>query len=287
MEVGVMKPTGRWQGWPAVFGALVLLLGLHASGFEAAAQGGGGSSTLGAIKQRGALRQCTFMGYKPMSYLDSKGQATGFDVKLGEAMAKSLGVKFELVDSAFENLIAGVQSGRCDLILSSMTPRAQRAQSVLFARLYVPFVMALIVRNKETRSTIKQFDRNDVTFCVQLGTFSEFTQKKYFPQVKVHQLNNMVDCALEVQSGKADAATFDDIASHDYAKEHPTVKVILGEGGQLGTVSAAPAVALGNVEFKEWIDTFMLEFIQSGEYEKLFREQLGFKPDINLLLLQR
>lgn len=258
--------------------------GPDASG-AAATQGGGASPA--QIKERGVLRQCTFMGYKPMSYLDANGKPTGFDIKLGEAMAKSLGVRFELVDTAFENLIAGVQAGRCDIILSSMTPRAERAQSVLFARLYVPFVMALIVQADDTRSTIADFNKSDVTFCVQVGSFSEFTQQRYFPDVQVHQLNTLTDCALEVQTGRADAAPFDDIASHDYAKEHKEVKVVLSEGGQLGTISAAPAVALGNVALKEWIDVFMLEYIQSGDYETLFREQLGFEPDVELLLTQR
>jgi ABC-type amino acid transport substrate-binding protein len=284
-----MRLRANWLPLVAVMAVVSLLAGACTGGSDggsaAATQNNGASPA--QIKERGVLRQCTFMGYKPMSYLDNNGKPTGFDIKLGEAMAKSLGVRFELVDTAFENLIAGVQAGRCDLILSSMTPRAERAQSVLFARLYVPFVMALIVKADDGRNAIADFNRPDVTLCVQVGSFSEFTQQRYFPDAKVHSLNSLTDCALEVQTGKADAAPFDDIASHDYAKEHKEVKVVLSDGGQLGTISAAPAVALGNVALKEWVDVFMLEYLQSGDYEKLFKEQLGFDPDINLLLTQR
>jgi ABC-type amino acid transport substrate-binding protein len=286
----VMKSRANWHLLIATLAIVSLIAGACTGGSDDGGGGaaqGGGSSTPAQIKERGTLRQCTFMGYKPMSYLDYKGQPTGFDIKLGQAMAKSLGVRFELVDTAFENLIAGVQAGRCDLILSSMTPRAERAQSVLFARLYVPFVMALIVGADDNRNSIADFNKSDVTFCVQVGSFSEFTQQRYFPEVKVHKLNTLTDCALEVQTDRADAAPFDDIASHDYAKEHKQVKVVLSEGGQLGTISAAPAVALGNTALRDWVDTFMLEYIQSGDYEKLFKEQLGFQPDIELLLLQR
>ena len=269
------------------FALVTLAIGLIATCFAGSTGAGPADSGLAAIKKRGSLRQCVFLGYKPMSYRDQQGNAAGFDVALGAAMAKSLGVKHEIVDVAFENLIAGVQAGRCDLILSSMTPRAQRAESVLFARLYVPFVMALIVRKNDPRNTVAAFNQPSATFCVQIGTFSEFTQEKYFPRVKVNKLNDMVTCALQVQTGKADAAPFDDIASHDYAKEHPEVKVVLAEHGQLGSISAAPAVALGNYELTEWIDVFVQEYIQSGDYAKLFKQQLGFDPDINLLLLQR
>jgi ABC-type amino acid transport substrate-binding protein len=275
-----------------IFG-LVVTLGIVAAactggGGDSGGNGGGASGTgVAAIKDRGVLRQCTFMGYKPMSYLDQNGEPAGFDVKLGQAMADSLGVEFKLIDVPFENLIAGVQSGQCDLILSSMTPRAERAESVLFARLYVPFVMALMVRADETRDTIEEWNTPDVTFCVQIGTFSEFVYDKFFPRAKVHKLNTLVDCALEVTTGRADAQPQDDIASNDYANEHPELKVIMSEGGQLGTVSAAPAVALGNEALAEWIDVFIAEYIASGDYETLFKEELGFEPDIDLLLTQR
>jgi polar amino acid transport system substrate-binding protein len=57
--------------------------------------------------------------YPPLELRDPKTNAvTGFDIELGEAMAKVLGVKLDWQDGAFEQMIPSLQSGRVDMILS-------------------------------------------------------------------------------------------------------------------------------------------------------------------------
>lgn len=57
--------------------------------------------------------------YPPLEQKDPKtGQVTGFDIDLGEAMAKVLGVKLDWQDGAFEQMSPSLQSGRVDMIMS-------------------------------------------------------------------------------------------------------------------------------------------------------------------------
>ncbi|MCX4161601.1 MULTISPECIES: ABC transporter substrate-binding protein [Paraburkholderia] len=71
--------------------------------------------------------------YPPMEYKDpDSGELTGFDIDLGNAIAKELGVKLEWQESAFEQLLPSLTTGRVDMILSGMSDLPKRRDSVDF-----------------------------------------------------------------------------------------------------------------------------------------------------------
>jgi polar amino acid transport system substrate-binding protein len=71
--------------------------------------------------------------YPPMEFKDpATGTLTGFDVDLGNALAKQLGVTFDWQESAFEQLMPSLATGRADLILSGLTDRPERRASADF-----------------------------------------------------------------------------------------------------------------------------------------------------------
>jgi polar amino acid transport system substrate-binding protein len=71
--------------------------------------------------------------YPPMEFKDPKSaELIGFDVDLGNALAKELGVTLEWQESAFEQLIPSLQTGRVDMILSGLTDRPARRETLDF-----------------------------------------------------------------------------------------------------------------------------------------------------------
>jgi ABC-type amino acid transport substrate-binding protein len=72
--------------------------------------------------------------YPPYAYLDGDTPA-GLDPEIGNALAEEMGVTVDYVDTRFEQLIPGLQSGRFDIILSSLYITAERAEVVD----YVPY----------------------------------------------------------------------------------------------------------------------------------------------------
>jgi polar amino acid transport system substrate-binding protein len=80
-----------------------------------------------AVRQAGALHASVNAIYPPMEYKDTaSGHLTGLDVELGEALAKRLGVRIMWAESAFEQLMPSLQTGRADLIISGLTDRVSR-----------------------------------------------------------------------------------------------------------------------------------------------------------------
>lgn len=71
--------------------------------------------------------------YPPMEFKDPQsGALVGFDVDLGNALAKVLGVRFDWQESAFEQLLPSLATGRADLILSGLSDRPERRESADF-----------------------------------------------------------------------------------------------------------------------------------------------------------
>lgn len=60
--------------------------------------------------------------YPPMEYKDpDSGDLVGFDIDLGNAIAKQLGVKIDWQESAFEQLLPSLETGRVDMVLSGVS----------------------------------------------------------------------------------------------------------------------------------------------------------------------
>ena len=60
----------------------------------------------------------------------------GYDVDFAKALAKSLGVKLELVATNPANRIPLLQSGKADLIVADITITPERAQVIDFSTLF-------------------------------------------------------------------------------------------------------------------------------------------------------
>ncbi|HEY0212733.1 MAG TPA: ABC transporter substrate-binding protein [Paenirhodobacter sp.] len=86
-----------------------------------------------AIAARGHLQLTVNGTYAPMEYVDpATGKLTGLDIDLGEAIAARLGTKVEWSDTAFAQLITSLTSGRSDFIISGLSDRASRRETMDF-----------------------------------------------------------------------------------------------------------------------------------------------------------
>lgn len=67
--------------------------------------------------------------YPPMEFKDpATGKFVGFDVDLGDALAKELGVTIEWQEATFEQLMPSLTTGRVDMILSGLYDRPARRE---------------------------------------------------------------------------------------------------------------------------------------------------------------
>lgn len=86
-----------------------------------------------SIRKAGVLHLSVNAIYPPMEYKDpATGALVGLDIDLGEAIAQKLGLKIEWQESAFEQLIPSLQTGRTDFILSGLSDLPARRETMDF-----------------------------------------------------------------------------------------------------------------------------------------------------------
>jgi len=85
------------------------------------------------IAKKGSLTVAIVPNYPPLEFRDPATSAlTGFDVELGEALGKKLGLKIAWQETSFDQFMPSIATGRVDAILSGMTDIATRHETATF-----------------------------------------------------------------------------------------------------------------------------------------------------------
>jgi polar amino acid transport system substrate-binding protein len=85
------------------------------------------------IAKRGSLTVAIVPNYPPLEFRDPATNAlSGFDVELGEALGRKLGIKIAWQETSFDQMMPAIATGRVDAILSGMTDYASRHQTATF-----------------------------------------------------------------------------------------------------------------------------------------------------------
>jgi polar amino acid transport system substrate-binding protein len=78
----------------------------------------------------GHLTICSDIPYPPQEYFDGNGNPTGSDIEIGNEIATRLGLKMAVQNTVFDTIIAALQGGKCDIIISAQNINADRLKQV-------------------------------------------------------------------------------------------------------------------------------------------------------------
>ena len=144
-----------------MFKKIALLLALAMATVTVAQAG-----TIEEILDRGTLRVGMEPGYMPFEMTNQKGEIIGFDVDVVKRMAKAMGVKLELVSTAWDGIIPSLLTKKFDLIASGMTVTQGRDLKVNFATPYIVVGQTILIK-KELAGEIKSYkDLKELLFAV-------------------------------------------------------------------------------------------------------------------------
>ncbi len=153
----------------------------------------------------------------------------------------------------------------------------------------LPILFALLLvtgcGHKESNISGLAVLKGGKTFAVPTGTVADQFVLQRFPDAKFKYFNSVLDCALAVKGGKADAAVYDLPILKNIAGKNEGVKVLdeLLVDDQYGF-----AVQPGNTELKTTIDTVLAELKSDGTYADMMKRWFPLKgspapmPDIAL-----
>jgi len=137
------------------------VVGLSSIGFAYA-------DTLEKVKKRGVLIVGMEAAYVPYeSFKD--GKIVGYDPDIITIMAKNLGVKARLVDTAWAGIIPALYAGKFDCVISAMTITKARAAKVAFSMPYADASNVILLRADDDRIKTA-YDLSGKVIGVQLGS---------------------------------------------------------------------------------------------------------------------
>ncbi len=194
----------------------------------------------------------------PFDTTDERNQPTGIDVELAQALASALGKELVIRNTAFDGLIPALQTGKIDLILSSMTITPQRAESIDFSDPYLHVGICLLVNARSGVERPDDLNRPERTVAVKTGTTGFFYAQEHLPDARLLAISEPGACVLEVVQGKADAFIYDQFSIFQYQRQNPqTTRAVLEplrrEGWGIG-------IKKGNADLVRQVNAFLADF---------------------------
>jgi polar amino acid transport system substrate-binding protein len=78
----------------------------------------------------GHLEVCSDIPYPPLEYLDEQGNPIGSDMEIAAGLAQRLGLQLQVENTVFDYIIAAVNGGKCDIIVSDQNITTDRVKQV-------------------------------------------------------------------------------------------------------------------------------------------------------------
>ncbi len=231
------------------------------------------AGALDDIQKRGTLRVGMEPGYMPFELTNQKGEIIGFDVDMAKRMAKAMGVKLELVSTAWDGIIPALLTKKFDILMSGMTLTQERNLKINFAQPYIVIGQSLLMSKKLVGKVKSYKDLNNAKFTVgsKLGTTGEQATKRMIPRAKYISYETEQEGVLEAVNGKIDAFIYD----------MPYNAVAISQRGQGKLVHLdtpftyeplAWAIRKGDFDFVNWLNNFLFQVKNDGTYDKIYKK---------------
>ncbi len=258
----------------SIFGVLAVVVTLC---FSMAAMGAdielAKKSTVQKILDRGELRVGFESGYVPFEMTDKKGNFIGFDMDFGRRLAKSMGVKFVPVNTAWDGIIPALMTDKLDIIMGGMTINQERNLQINFAEPYIVVGQAILLNKKHEGKVLSYKDLNDPKFTLtsRMGTTGEQAAKRMIPKATYKGFESEAEAGMEVINGKADALIYD----------LPFVGYLYGSHGVGKTVfldkpfTYEPlgwGINKGDPDFLNYLNNFLRQSKGDGFYEETYNK---------------
>ncbi len=164
-----------------------------------------------AATQSKVLKVGMELAYPPFETKDDAGNPTGVSVDLAKAFAESLGMEADIQNIAWDGLIPSLQTGKVDMVISSMTITDKRREQVDFSDPYAKAYLALLVGKQSPVEKADDLNAADCVIAVKLGSTGETYAREHFPNATVNAFDSENACVTEVTQGKADAFIYDQL----------------------------------------------------------------------------
>lgn len=201
---------------------------------------------------------------------DGSADFVGIDIDLAKAIAEKLGVEMEIQDMQFSALVPTLQSGRADIIISGLSPTAERKEILDFTDSYYFPMNAIICAEGAGLDTLEKLA--DKSVGVSMGT--SYANIAHSASSDVRELDSTPLIIQEILNGRCDSGIFDSTQAAVFVMEN--------EGLEMHTIQSEVtmddsfAIALPkDSEHTAAINEILAELLADGTYHDILVKYLG------------
>lgn len=224
------------------------------------------------IKARGKLMVGLLTDYPPFGGTDAQQQPAGYDADVAALMAKSLGVKLELVPVTGPNRIPYLLTNKVDVLIATFGITAERSKQVLFSNPYSSLTIYVLAPKSLNIKTTD--DLKPVTISVARASTQDTAITAAAPQGT--QIKRFDDDATALQaliSGQVQAMGASNTIlaqlNKDYAQLNIEPKLTMREQAN------GMAFRKADTALAEFANKFIAEIEKNGELSAINKRWFG------------
>ena len=224
------------------------------------------------VMDRETIRVGTEATYPPFEYRNEKNEIVGYEIEIATAICEHLGKKVEIVDMAFDGLVAALLTGKIDMVAAGMINTEERRKKVDFSDVYFEIEDVVVVRaDDDSISSLEDLAGRIAT--VQMGTTQDvfITETGLPSEIKRFQKND--DALMEVKFGRADFCVLNLTVGNSFLRNNKAFSDSLKVAfrNKVGKEGEGIAVALpkGDEAFLSAVNEAIDTLKGSGKFDEL------------------
>ncbi len=231
-----------------------------------------------AASAQSHLKVATEGAYPPFNSVTADGTIVGFDVDIANALCGRLKVECEIVAQDWDGLIPGLQAGKFDMIVASMTITEERRKQIAFTHKYYATPFSLVVPKDSPLAGVEAEAFKGKTLGAQastvLGDYAEKAYGKVGAVVKLYP--SQEEAMADLVNGRLDAVLSDKFFLKSWLKgaDGACCRML---GDIEGTAAEAGiGVRLEDTALRDRLNAALDAIIADGTYRKIQSKYFDF-----------
>jgi polar amino acid transport system substrate-binding protein len=230
------------------------------------------ADALDDIRKSGKIRIAVDLGVPPYGMTDDKMQPTGSDIETARLLAKDWGLQFEHVPTTGASRIPSLQTGKADLVISTLSITPERAKVIDFSLGYA--VLRTVIAAPKNVNVKSLADLDGKTVGTVRGTTHDTQLTREGP--KGMKLVRYEDDATEAQaflSGQVDIFSTAELLVAQIDKKNPARQVEVKF--VLDTFKLAIGVKKDETRLVEEVNKWILANLKNGKLDEIYKKFHG------------
>jgi polar amino acid transport system substrate-binding protein len=235
-------------------------------------------SRVGKIKAAGVLVVLMSADLPPYEYPDENGDLVGVDVNISNAIADELGVKLKINNVDFDTIVPAIAAGDGDLAVTALRVTPEREELIDYSVPYIDTYQTLVVTKDSDIVLLDDLaNRNVGAQAKSTGDMLMLNEINGENGTLVgkgtHLISYNTDNYTAIDAliaGKYDALLIGAVASQEFIKQYPGLKIIplKTSGGKEFPEVVAVGVQKGQPALVDLVDEVIKRLLEDGSISR-------------------